>query len=101
MTFFGGEPTRVPGATGRVKAWALEALGEQDATVLVTELRCHEPGCPPLETVIAWVDAPGGARQRKVHRAAAELTQEEVALLVAAMASTTTMEGGAHEHDGG
>lgn len=73
-------------AKGRIKVWASEALhlGEDDA-VLVTELRCHEPGCPPLETVIA-VMRPGQATvQAKIHRAAAELTLAEVQAACAAL----------------
>ena len=31
---------------------ALVAIGPDD-TVMASELRCTEPGCPPLETVVA------------------------------------------------
>ena len=48
-------------AIARVEAWARArfALSDDD-TMLVTELACAVPGCPPVETVIAfWTRAPG------------------------------------------
>jgi len=70
------------GQTGRsaeIKAWTAEilSLGEE-ATVMVTELACSEPGCPPLETVVAILQA-GDNRQMKLHKAMAEVTREELA----------------------
>jgi hypothetical protein len=47
-----------PEALERVRAWTRERfrLPEQDA-LLVTEVACAQPGCPPLETVVAfWTD---------------------------------------------
>ncbi|MCB1739412.1 MAG: hypothetical protein KDK91_03520 [Gammaproteobacteria bacterium] len=49
--------------TQRIKAlvserWQLPA----QTTVMVTELRCHEAGCPDLETVVALM-MPGAPRQ--------------------------------------
>lgn len=36
--------------TANVKRWVRELfIVSDDATVMVTELRCSEPGCPPLE----------------------------------------------------
>jgi hypothetical protein len=36
-----------------IKDWARESLQLADEVIiLVTELRCIEPGCPPLETVV-------------------------------------------------
>ncbi len=46
-------------AISRVQAWTRERfrLGEE-AAVLVSEVACALPGCPPLETVVAfWTDA--------------------------------------------
>jgi hypothetical protein len=37
-----------------VKDWIREfALVPDEFSILVTELKCTEPGCPPLETVVA------------------------------------------------
>jgi hypothetical protein len=44
-------------ATERVREWTRERfrLGE-DAAILVSEVACALPGCPPLETVVAfWI----------------------------------------------
>jgi nitrate reductase delta subunit len=45
-------------ATVRVQAWTRERFGLPcDATVMVSELECTRPNCPPLETVVAfWLD---------------------------------------------
>ncbi len=43
-------------------------------TVMVTELRCTEPGCPALETVIAILDTPGQPRQHKLQKPLADVT---------------------------
>ncbi len=38
----------------QIKQWVLKTFElTEDTPVLVTELRCIEEGCPPLETVIA------------------------------------------------
>ncbi len=64
----------------QVKAWVRELMTvPADAAVLVTELRCTEPGCPPLETVIAVLDDAVAPRQYKLHRALADITREHIA----------------------
>jgi nitrate reductase delta subunit len=46
-------------ALDRVRTWTRERFKLPDeATVLVSELACALPGCPPLETVVAfWTEA--------------------------------------------
>jgi hypothetical protein len=45
-------------AAERIKEWTRERFSlPEDAAILVTELTCTVPGCPPLETVVAfWSD---------------------------------------------
>ncbi len=45
-------------AADRVKEWTRDRFSlPEDAAILVTELTCTLPGCPPLETVVAfWSD---------------------------------------------
>lgn len=43
----------------------------EDTTVTVSQLSCREPGCPPLETVIAILDDP--PRRWTIHRPLAEI----------------------------
>lgn len=76
------EDERPAGATrsADIKGWARAALGLPDeAVVLVTELRCAEPGCPPLETVIAVLDDGAGGRvQVRLHAPIAALVEADV-----------------------
>jgi hypothetical protein len=66
-------------AVADIKRWTTEVFHlPESASVLVTELRCAEPGCPPLETVIAILD-PAPARQVKIPKPVAEVTFLDVA----------------------
>lgn len=49
-----------------------------DTTVIVAELQCTEPGCPPLETAIGVLTGVGPQTQYKVHKAMVEVTHEDV-----------------------
>lgn len=46
-------------ALSRVRAWTRERFRlPDDTTVLVSEIACTVPGCPPLETIVAfWTDS--------------------------------------------
>lgn len=55
----------------------------EDATVMVTEIQCHEPGCPPLETVIAILREGASPRQFKLHKGVGEVGEADVAALLA------------------
>ena len=42
-------------ALDRIRDWTRARFGlDGDATLLVTEVACSQPGCPPLETVVAF-----------------------------------------------
>ena len=69
-----------PGNSREIKSWVSEGLGlTDDVSILVTELQCHEPGCPPVETVIAVLRPGVQAAQVKIHQPMAELTHAQVA----------------------
>lgn len=69
-----------PQIIARVKDWVTASFAlAEDVTVMVTELRCAEAGCPPLETVIAILDTPGQPRQYKVYKPLAEVTAADIA----------------------
>lgn len=77
-----------------IKSWVGEALGLSDAvTIVVMELACKEPGCPPVETVIAVLDEPKSIRQFKLHRPVMELDKPTVFALVRGHV--------VHDHDDG
>ena len=50
----------------------------QEAVVLVAELACTLPGCPPLDTVVVfWT--PDGVRHRfKIFKPVAQVTEEDL-----------------------
>ena len=62
-----------------------------DVAVTVQELACREPGCPPVETVIAVLAAV--PRRWKVHRPLADVDDELVTRLL-----TDNPEGGLHDN---
>ncbi len=64
----------------RIKDWVREelALGD-DVTILVSELACSEPGCPPVETVIALFRGREEPAKHTIHRPSAEVTREDIA----------------------
>lgn len=67
---------------GRIKAWVREVLAlPESSTVMVAELACTEPGCPPLETVIAILDA-GNSTKHTIHRPMAEVTEADIHALL-------------------
>ncbi|MBN8729834.1 MAG: hypothetical protein J0L64_04775 [Acidobacteria bacterium] len=70
-----------PGASpaALLKRWTREIFGlPEDTVVVVTELHCAEPGCPPLETVIAILESPGVTRQYKLHKAMREISRQDM-----------------------
>lgn len=79
MNLFGGRRRIDSEQSDRIKIWARETWAvSADATVMVTELECREPGCPPIETVIALLEGPGKTRQYKIHKSAAEISRADV-----------------------
>jgi len=68
----------------QIKSWVREVFDpEGEATILVSELTCSEPGCPPIETVIAIMRGPGSSEKYKIHRPSAEITRNDIAALAA------------------
>ncbi len=44
-----------PEAIARVRDWVRDRFRlSQDAPIMVSEITCNLPGCPPLETVVAF-----------------------------------------------
>jgi nitrate reductase delta subunit len=62
----------------RVRTWAREHfnLGDEE-TIMVSELPCSDPGCPPVEThLVFWTQA--GRRQFKVFKPLAEVVPDDL-----------------------
>ena len=60
----------------------------EDVAVTVQQLSCREPGCPPVETVIAVLDTP--PRRWTIHRPLVEIDDETVTDLLAHDPTETT-----------
>jgi len=76
---------KAPGRAAVVKGWVTERFGLSDADLIsVAELACHEPGCPPIETVVTVHGADGHRRAWRLHKPVAEITAADVEALEAA-----------------
>jgi hypothetical protein len=66
-------------ALARVRAWtrARFALAE-DVTIMVNELACSLPGCPPRETVVVFWTAPDRRHHFKIFKPAAAVATEDL-----------------------
>jgi hypothetical protein len=51
---------------------------DDDTAVMIRQLACTEPGCPPLETVVAVLPAEGEARRWTLHRTADQITEDDL-----------------------
>lgn len=60
----------------QVKEWLRRAFSDEYG-ILVTELTCTEPGCPPLETVVAVFQPDGKQYQQKIHSPLSEITESD------------------------
>jgi hypothetical protein len=66
-------------ALARVREWtrARFALGE-DAAILVAEVACGLPGCPPRETVVAFWTVDAQRHHFKVFKEVAEVVEDDL-----------------------
>ncbi|MDX8355735.1 hypothetical protein SLH47_25540 [Cognatiyoonia sp. IB215182] len=68
-----------PEALARVKALFVATFELKDDTLVsVSELRCHEPDCPPVETVVTARETDGTVRDWRVHKPMAEIDEADV-----------------------
>lgn len=69
-----------PGRAGMVKAWVSEHLNLDETDLLsVAELACHEPDCPPVETVVTLHRSSGSRKTWRVHKSLVEIGKEDIA----------------------
>jgi hypothetical protein len=63
----------------RVKAWTRERFGlDDDVAILVTEIACAVPGCPPLETVVAFWTGEERRHHFKIFKPVAEVVEDDL-----------------------
>ena len=66
-------------ALARIEAWVRERFALQpQEVVLVSELACQLPGCPPLETVIAFWTADTRRHHYKVFKPAQQVQADDL-----------------------
>jgi hypothetical protein len=66
-------------ALDRVRAWTRERFKLADALpVMVAEVACGLPGCPPLETVVAFWTEDDRRHQFKLFKPVAEVVQDDL-----------------------
>lgn len=66
-------------ALQRVKAWTRQSLAlDADETILVAELACGRPDCPPLETVVTFWLAGAERHVFKVFKPIAEVALDDL-----------------------
>lgn len=66
-------------ALARVKDWVRTRfrLSDED-TILVTEIECALPGCPPLETVIAFWTEDQQRRHYKIFKPVEQVVEDDL-----------------------
>jgi hypothetical protein len=66
-------------AIDRVRDWTRERFKlSGDAAIMVTEVTCALPGCPPLETVVAFWTASDTRHHFKVFKPVAEVVEDDL-----------------------
>ena len=74
-----GKPSAQLPAADRVRGWVRERFGlPEDAAILVSEITCAVPGCPPLETVVAFWSDDDRRHQFKVFKPVQEIGPEDL-----------------------
>ena len=66
-------------ALARVREWTRERFKlPDDAVILVAEIACGLPGCPPLETVVAFWTADTRRHHFKVFKPVREVVNDDL-----------------------
>lgn len=69
-------------AVRRVKALVAEHFELPETTTLsVAELRCHEPGCAPVETVVTARAADGSVSDWRMAKRLADIEKSDIEML--------------------
>jgi len=85
INLFDDKPKLDRSAITRIKAWTHELLAlDDDATTTVAELRCAEPDCPDVETVVGILEV-GNNRKIKIFKPVSEVDRADISAAVAAL----------------
>lgn len=70
-----------PAKVKQVKTWIAEILNlDEQVTISLNQLTCHEPDCPPIETAIVIMEQP--PKQYKIHKSIAEIERSDIEQLI-------------------
>lgn len=84
MLSFGNVAKTDSAQIAAIRMWVTEILDVSGEThIMVRQLECREPGCPPLETVMAVLSEHQPPRQWKIYKSAADVTRADVECLLA------------------
>ena len=71
-----------PKAVRQIKVLVAERFGlPESTTIAVAELRCHEPDCPPVETVITARKADGTMRDWRIAKPLGDVERADIEVL--------------------
>ena len=71
-----------------IRAWTRRRFKlAPDAVVLVAEVACRIPGCPPLETVVAFWTEDERRHQFKLYKPVADVLYDDIGWLMGSPAS--------------
>jgi hypothetical protein len=66
-------------ALERVKAWTRARFKlPEDATIIVSEVTCTLPGCPPLHTVVVFWSEDGKRHQLKLFKSVVQVIPDDL-----------------------
>ena len=69
-------------AVGRIKDLIKQDLNLPETTILsVVELTCHEPGCPPTETIITAHAEDNSRRDWRINKPISEISEKDISAI--------------------
>ncbi|NJR62391.1 MAG: hypothetical protein HC769_28400 [Cyanobacteria bacterium CRU_2_1] len=75
------KPKADPEKVRDIKNWVYRILEvDSDIPISISQLACKEPGCPPIETVIAIMSTP--VQQYKIHKAVNDIDEIDICNLI-------------------
>ena len=61
----------------QIKSWVSQSLAiDPKIPISINQLQCHEPNCPPVETVVAVMTTP--PQQYKIHQPISKITEVDI-----------------------
>lgn len=61
----------------KIKIWVYQTLNiDRQIPISLNQLQCHEPDCPPVETVVAVMTSP--PQKYKIHKSISKITEADI-----------------------